>query len=74
MSESGENEALDIQTLEQRVDELVRMVEQLKSENTSLRSVQQHLMVERAELSEKTEQARARIEAMVSRLRMMEND
>lgn len=66
------NENMDLGALEARVDELIRTVENLKSENTALRSQQEHMAGERSSLIEKTEQARARIESMISRLRAME--
>ncbi len=66
------NEYMDLAALEARVDELIRTIENLKSENTALRSQQENLVSERSVLIEKTEQARARIESMISRLRAME--
>jgi len=66
------NEYMDLAALEARVDELIRTIENLKSENTALRSQQENLVTERSVLIEKTEQARARIESMISRLRAME--
>lgn len=63
---------MDLAVLESRIDELIRTVGELKSENTALRSQQDNLVNERAILIEKTEQARARIESMISRLRAME--
>jgi cell division protein ZapB len=66
------NEKMDLSALENRVDELIRTVELLKTENSALRSQQDSLVAERAALIEKTEQARARIESMISRLRAME--
>lgn len=65
-------EALDLAALESRVDDLIRTVDQLKTENSALRSQQDNLIGERAALIEKTEQARARIESMITRLRAME--
>ncbi len=62
----------DLGALEARVDELIRTVSQLKTENSALRSQQNNLVNERAVLIEKTEQARTRIESMISRLRAME--
>lgn len=62
----------DINLLEQHVDTLIRKCEQLREENASLRASQEHLVAERAELIEKTELARSRIEAMVARLKAME--
>ena len=62
----------DLAALEVRVDELIRTIGQLKTENSALRHQQENLVNERAQLIEKTEQARTRIESMISRLRAME--
>ncbi len=66
------NEVADLKALETRVDELISTIDKLTSENTALRSQQDNLVTERAVLIEKTEQARTRIESMISRLRAME--
>jgi cell division protein ZapB len=66
------NETVDLKALETRVDELINTVDKLSSENTALKSQQNNLVTERAVLIEKTEQARTRIESMISRLRAME--
>ena len=71
MSEQN-NDNTDLAALEVRVDELIRTVSQLKTENSALRNQQENLVNERAVLIEKTEQARTRIESMISRLRAME--
>ena len=63
----------DIDLLEQHVDTVLRKCERLREENTSLRAAQEHLVAERAELIEKTELARSRLEAMVARLKAMED-
>ena len=62
----------DLTQLEQQVDDLIRINERLREENRSLRTRQDILVAERGELIEKTEQARSRVEAMLSRLRAME--
>jgi cell division protein ZapB len=62
----------DIDLLEHQVDELIRRCQRLQDENSSLRARQETLMAERGELIEKNEQARSRVEAMLSRLRAME--
>ncbi len=62
----------DLNKLEFRVSELIRVCERLKEENRSLRSQQDALVNERANLIEKNDQVRARVEAMISRLRAME--
>jgi cell division protein ZapB len=63
-----------LKRLEVRVEELVRTLSQLKSENVALRSKQEQLVVERAELLEKSELARTRVEAMITRLKSMETN
>jgi cell division protein ZapB len=62
----------DLDTLERQVEELIRTCRQLREENTSLRARQDHLIAERAELIEKTELARSRVESMITRLKSME--
>ncbi|MCP3661761.1 MAG: TIGR02449 family protein [Gammaproteobacteria bacterium] len=62
----------DLNRLEGRVDELIRTLSGLKEENHSLRTKQQELMSERASLIEKTDLARSRVEAIITRLKSME--
>jgi len=62
----------DLRQLEQRIDELIDTVGLLKNENNSLRSQKDKLSTERSQLIEKTELARSRVEAMISRLRSLE--
>lgn len=64
----------DLQLLEQRIDELVSAVKNLKQENLSLQDQQQLLMAERQALDEKTKLAKVRVEAMIERLKNMEMD
>jgi cell division protein ZapB len=61
-----------IAVLEKRVDDLIRLCDQLREENRVLRESQESLNAERAALLEKNEKARSRIEAMISRLKAME--
>lgn len=62
----------DLNRLELQVEALIRLNQRLREENVSLRARQEALVIERGELIEKTEQARSRVEAMLSRLRAME--
>ncbi len=62
----------ELKRLEQRVDALVRVCDQLQDENRSLRQRQDVLTSERANLLQKNEQVRARVEAMIGRLKAME--
>lgn len=61
-----------IESLEERIDELIRTCEELREENQALRAQQDHLVVERAALIDKSELARSRVEAMIARLKAME--
>lgn len=62
-----------IRFLERRVDDLLALCERLREENRILRDSQESLNADRASLLEKNEQARSKIEAMISRLKAMEN-
>jgi cell division protein ZapB len=62
----------ELKRLEQRVDKLVDVCDQLQSENRSLKQRQDTLTAERAALLQKNEQVRARVEAMIGRLKAME--
>jgi len=62
----------ELQKLEVRLEELVNTIARLKEENRSLRNQQDSLVSERANLIEKNEMARTRVEAMINRLKAME--
>jgi cell division protein ZapB len=66
--------AVELKSLEKRIDELVATVTQLKEESRALRQRQDTLMSERAGLLNKNEQVRARVEAMIGRLKAMEHN
>jgi cell division protein ZapB len=70
---SKDASALDIGHLERQVEGLLLACNQLREENVTLRQRQETLVAERAELIEKTELARTRVEAMISRLKGMES-
>lgn len=63
---------LELKRLEKRVDELVVICRKLQEENESLRIRQDSLTAERATLLQKNEQVRGRVEAMITRLKAME--
>jgi len=62
----------ELKRLEKRVDALVQVCDQLQDENRSLKHRQDTLTAERATLLQKNEQVRARVEAMIGRLKAME--
>jgi cell division protein ZapB len=74
MSNDSPNQRFDLELkrLEKRLDELVLFCRQLQEENNSLRDRQETLMAERATLLQKNEQVRGRVEAMITRLKAME--
>lgn len=65
---------IELVKFEEQVETLLAQVEKLRTENRFLRESQESLMGERARLIDKTEQARGRVEAIIGRLKSMEND
>jgi len=68
----GSHAPLDLAALEARVDELARRIALMSHENDTLRVQHQQLVTERAQLVQKTELARSRVEAMIVRLKALE--
>ena len=64
---------LELARLEKRIEELMASVEDLKEENRALRQRHDTLTNDRAGLLQKNEQVRARVEAMIGRLKTMEH-
>lgn len=62
----------DLKRLEDRLDDLVKICNQLQTENKSLKEKQETLSRERATMVQKNEEVRARVEAMIVRLKSME--
>ena len=63
---------LELKRLEKRLEDLIVTVSQIKEENRALRQRQDTLTAERASLLQKNEQVRGRVEAMIGRLKSME--
>ena len=57
-----------------RVDRLLELCRTLQEENRSLRHCQEQLATERAQLLARNEQARSRVEAMIMRLKSLEQN
>lgn len=72
----SENEAMQstVAEIAARVDQLVELCRRLSEENRSLRHSQEQLASERAGLIARNEQARARVEAMIGRLKSLEQN
>lgn len=74
MSENAAREAVEneLKRLEGRIGELVLTCERLREENHSLMDRLEGMMNERASLLQKNEQVRSRVEAMITRLKALE--
>ena len=57
--------------LEKKIDQLVELSQHLQKENASLQLSKTDLLKERGELLENNEQARSRIEGMITRLKAL---
>lgn len=64
----------ELAALNRQVDQLIDTVRRLSEENRSLRHSQEQLATERAGLMARNEQARGRVEAMIQRLKALENN
>jgi cell division protein ZapB len=65
--------AAEIALLERRIEELLIAVDSLKEENRALRQRQESLSSERSAFAQRNDQVRARVEAMIGRLKTMEH-
>ena len=63
-----------LEILESRIDELIKIVDRLTQNNRSLLTKQERLIAERADLIDKTDMARIRVESMITRLKSMETN
>ena len=62
----------ELKGLEIRINDLINTCEELKKENQLLKLQQDSYSTERASLIDKNEQARKRVEAIITRLKSME--
>lgn len=68
------NEQEQLQQLEQRVEELLSLSARLRQENEMLSSREGKLLEERADLLKKNDVARAKVEAIITRLKSLEQE
>ena len=64
--------SLELKELEDKLDQLIAQHQAIKNENAALKAKQEALIQEKAKLLEKTTLARTRVEAMITRLKEME--
>lgn len=65
---------MDINTLEKRIDELIALCDELESKHRAIETDRENWTQERNSLLEKKEMAKAKIEAMIMRLKSLEQD
>jgi cell division protein ZapB len=64
----------ELKVIAARVDQLIVLCQRLSDENRSLRQAQEAMASERSNLLAKNEQARSRVEAMIARLKSLEQN
>jgi len=74
MSTPEQDPSTELSALETKLETLINQFNLIKSENKSLKVRQDALVKEKAKLLEKTTLAKARVEAMIVRLKAMEQD
>jgi cell division protein ZapB len=67
------NAEQELRLLEARIDELLTSLQQLHEENRALRQRHESLASEKTSLLNRNDQVRARVEAMIGRLKAMEH-
>ena len=65
---------MDLSNLEKRIDELIALCDELEQKQESAVAEQNKWLQERTRLLEKNEHAKAKIEAMIMRLKSLEQD
>ena len=65
---------MDIKSLEAKVDTLIEALDELERRNSMLESDRENWLVERNRLLEKNELAKNKVEAMILRLKALEQN
>lgn len=65
---------MDIKSLEAKVDALIEALDELERKNSMLESDRENWLVERNRLLEKNELAKNKVEAMILRLKALEQN
>lgn len=63
-----------LQKIQQKIDRLIALCTRMQQENQALREREASLLRERSQLIEKNEQARTRVEGMITRLKSLNNE
>jgi len=66
--------SLGVAELERRIDQLIELCNRLREENSLLKARESSLMVERADLVDRNEEVRHRVETIINRLKELEHE
>jgi cell division protein ZapB len=72
MDNQTEAPLADLRAISAAVEQLVAQLQALKGENEVLKQRMDTLLAEKSQLMQKNDQARTRLEAMINRLKMLE--
>lgn len=62
----------DIKLLERTTDQMIDLLTKIKAENNALKNKLEELTHEKSQLMQKNDQAKTRLESMISRLKTLE--
>ena len=65
---------MEIEHLENKIDELIQLCDELEKKYAKLQSDKEILLAERAQLIEKNKTAQTKVEAMIMRLKALEQE
>lgn len=65
---------MEIKDLEVKIDELIQLCDELEKKHARIEADREDLLSERTRLLEKNELARSKVEAMIMRLKALEQD
>ena len=65
---------MEIKDLEAKIDELIQLCDELERKNSLLSTDKDNWALEKAKLLEKYDMARSKVEAMITRLKTLEQD
>lgn len=65
---------LEIKDLEAKIDELIQLCDELEKKHARMEADRESLLREKTRLLEKNELAKSKVEAMIMRLRSLEQD
>ncbi|HLU61042.1 MAG TPA: TIGR02449 family protein [Gammaproteobacteria bacterium] len=63
---------LELKRLEERLEEVLALCSRLQEENRSLQEMRDQLAAEKANLMQRNEQVKSRVEAIITRLKSLE--